>query len=49
MIPKSYLVNSNQVKTKAGLITFTKGLENMEYVEIISGIDTKTEIIQPEQ
>jgi len=49
VIPKSYLINSNQVRTKEGLITIIKGLENMEYVEIISGLDTKTEIIQPEQ
>ena len=49
VIPKSYLINTNQVRTKEGLINIVKGQENMEYVEIISGIDTKTEIIQPEQ
>jgi len=49
VIPKRYLVNGNQVRTKDGLITVKKGLENMEYVEVISGLSMSTELILPKQ
>jgi multidrug efflux pump subunit AcrA (membrane-fusion protein) len=43
-IPKSFLVNNNQVLTDNGLISVELGLENMEYVEIVSGLDESTTI-----
>lgn len=48
-IPKSYLVNSNQVLTEEGLVNVTIGLENLEYVEILSGITEFTPIFKPKE
>ncbi|MFY7670264.1 efflux RND transporter periplasmic adaptor subunit [Tenacibaculum sp. MEBiC06402] len=43
-IPKSYLTEGNQVLTKNGLVTVKLGLENIEFIEVISGIDENTYI-----
>ncbi|MBT8252362.1 MAG: efflux RND transporter periplasmic adaptor subunit [Bacteroidia bacterium] len=48
-IPKSYLVNSNQVKTVDGLITLELGAENLDTVEVISGLEEGTIIYLPDQ
>mgnify|MGYP005988548779 CR=1 FL=1 len=47
-IPRSYIINNNQVKTEEGLVTITTGLENMEFVEVISGITKDTYLYKPE-
>ena len=49
VIPREYLVNGNQVKLSANdeLRTIQKGAEDLEFVEILSGIDEKTEIKKP--
>lgn len=47
IIPKSYLVDGNKVKTENGLIEIEKGIETTEFVEIVSGIDENTLIIKP--
>jgi len=47
-IPKEYLIDGNKVKTKDGMITITTGLENLEYIEILSGIHEHTFIYKPE-
>jgi len=47
-IPKNYLIDNNQVKTDNGLVTITTGLENMEFVEVTSGITKNTYIYRPE-
>ena len=47
-IPKSYLINDNQVKTDDGLVTVSLGLQNLEHVEIVSGIDQDTFIYKPD-
>ncbi len=47
-IPKDYLIDGNKVKTKEGLITVTKGLENMEHIEVLSGISRHTQLYKPE-
>lgn len=47
-IPKNYLIDNNQVKTDEGLVTITTGLENMEFVEVISGITKNTYIYKPD-
>ena len=41
-IPKNYIIGNNQVKTDNGLVTITTGLENMEFVEVTSGITKKS-------
>lgn len=48
VIPKNYLVNNNSVKTKKGLVEITTGLESIDKIEVISGIDENTIIYQPE-
>ncbi|MBU2939772.1 efflux RND transporter periplasmic adaptor subunit [Lacinutrix sp. C3R15] len=47
-IPKSYLINNNQVKTENGIVSITTGLENMEFIEVLSGITKDTYIYKPE-
>jgi multidrug efflux pump subunit AcrA (membrane-fusion protein) len=41
-IPLDYLIETDKVKTDSGIITIKTGLQNMDFVEIISGIDEKT-------
>jgi len=43
-IPKSYIIDNNKVKTDDGLVEIEVGLENMEEVEILSGIDKNTRL-----
>ncbi len=47
-IPKAYIIDNDKVKTDAGLVTITTGLQNMEYIEVRSGIDKDTYIYKPE-
>jgi glycerol-3-phosphate responsive antiterminator len=47
-IPKTYIIDNNKVMTDSGLITITTGLENMEFIEVLSGIDSKTYIYKSE-
>lgn len=48
-LPKSYLVNGNQVETEDGLVTLKIGLQNLDQVEILEGIDENTAILKPEE
>lgn len=47
-IPKSYLIDDNKVKTDKGLVIIKTGLQNMEYVEVLSGITKETFIYNSE-
>jgi multidrug efflux pump subunit AcrA (membrane-fusion protein) len=49
VIPREYLVGSNKVKLKSNdeLVTIKVGAEDLEYVEVLSGIDENTEIKKP--
>lgn len=46
-IPRDYLIEGNKVNTSTGLISVTVGLQNLERVEILSGISESTELIKP--
>ena len=46
-IPKDYLIGDSSVKTEDGIIPVTTGMENMEMVEITSGITKDTWIYKP--
>ena len=46
-IPKEYLIDEDKVKTDSGLATITTGLQNMEYIEVLSGITKNTYINKP--
>ncbi|MEQ8555326.1 MAG: efflux RND transporter periplasmic adaptor subunit [Cyclobacteriaceae bacterium] len=48
VIPRSYLTPGNQVKTSDEMIDVEVGLMNMEYVEIVSGLDSTTQLFLPE-
>lgn len=48
-IPRDYVIDNSKVKTDQGLIEPTFGLQNMEYVEIISGISKDTYIYKSNQ
>ena len=47
-IPKSYIIDGNKVKTDEGLVTITTGLQNMELIEVLTGITKDTYIYNPE-
>lgn len=47
-IPKEYLINENKVKTDQGIITVATGLQNMESVQIVSGITKETDLYKPD-
>ncbi|SMG18329.1 efflux RND transporter periplasmic adaptor subunit [Arenibacter troitsensis] len=48
-IPKEYLLEGNKVKTPDGLVDVIPGLQNLDRVEIINGINETTEILKPEE
>ena len=49
VIQREFLVGKNQLKIKGeeNLITVKTGIENIDYVEIISGIDENTTLVKP--
>jgi HlyD family secretion protein len=46
IIPKSYLIGNNQVLTEGGMVEIETGLENMESMEVVSGITEQTQLIK---
>jgi multidrug resistance efflux pump len=48
VIPREYVIDGNKVKLKATkeLVEIRKGVEDLEFVEVLSGIDEKTEIVK---
>lgn len=48
-IPKDYIINENMVKTDDELVELVTGLQNMEFVEVISGITEETYISKPKE
>jgi HlyD family secretion protein len=49
VIPREYLIEGNKVKKKGEeeLTTIVKGAEDLEFVEVVSGIDEGIEIVKP--
>lgn len=49
VIPREFLIDGNKVKIKdkEELTEIVKGAEDLEFIEIISGIDENTEIVLP--
>lgn len=47
-IPKDYIVDGNNVLTDNGVVKITIGLENLEFVEVLSGISKDTNLYKPE-
>ena len=46
-IPKDYLINGNKVKTEDGIVEIVVGIQNLERVEVVSGLDEETYVIRP--
>ncbi|MCK0190369.1 efflux RND transporter periplasmic adaptor subunit [Arenibacter sp. F20364] len=46
-IPKEYLLEGNKVNTPEGLVEVVPGLQNLDRVEILNGINETTEILKP--
>lgn len=42
VIPREYLNNNNEVNTKNGLVSVKTGLKDMEFIQIVDGIDENT-------
>ncbi|OEK03762.1 efflux transporter periplasmic adaptor subunit [Roseivirga sp. 4D4] len=49
VIPRTYLTDKNEVKTEDGLVPVQTGLQSLDQVEILSGIDATTKIYLPKQ
>ena len=47
-IPKEYLIEGNKVKTDDGEVVIETGLQNMDFVEVLSGITDKINIYKPD-
>lgn len=49
VVPREYLIEGNKLKTKESkeLITIAKGASDLEFVEVVNGIDEGTEIVLP--
>ncbi len=47
-IPREYIIDNNKVRTEDGFVNVEVGLQNLEFVEVISGIDADTYILKPE-
>jgi HlyD family secretion protein len=47
IIPSSYLLPENKVLTSSGEKEIIIGMKNLDFVEIISGIDTSTVLLKP--
>tara|TARA_R110002051_G_scaffold325148_1_gene426013 strand:+ start:764 stop:1846 length:1083 start_codon:yes stop_codon:yes gene_type:complete len=48
-IPKEYLMEGNKVRTSDGPVSVAIGLQNLDRVEILSGITKETELLKPEE
>lgn len=49
VIPREYLIDGKSVKLKSGgeLVPVHKGAEDLQYVEILEGLDENTKIVKP--
>jgi len=49
VIPSNYLLPDNKVLSSEGEISVTIGIKNLEFVEVLSGIDTTTILLLPSE
>lgn len=49
VIPADYLLPGNKVLTDAGEVEVKIGVKNIQFVELLSGVDTSTSILKPAQ
>ncbi len=48
-IPRIYLFEGNKVRTANGVVQVSVGLQNLDMVEILEGIDEHTALLKPEE
>jgi multidrug resistance efflux pump len=48
-IPAGYLNSNNEVETEGGVIKVVTGIKNLDFVEIVSGLDTTSILVEPSQ
>ncbi len=48
-IPKAYLIDGDKVKTEDEMVRVTIGLQDLEQVEVLQGIDENTKILKPQE
>lgn len=46
-LPLEYLIDEKQVKTENGIVDVEIGLKNLEFAQILAGIDTNTLVLKP--
>lgn len=46
-LPLEYLIDEKQVKTENGLVDVEIGLKNLEFAQILAGLDTNTIVLKP--
>ncbi|NNJ88622.1 MAG: HlyD family efflux transporter periplasmic adaptor subunit [Eudoraea sp.] len=49
VIPKEYLTGGNMVETEDGEVEITIGLQNLQFAEVLSGINSSTYLLKPEE
>jgi multidrug efflux pump subunit AcrA (membrane-fusion protein) len=49
VIPKEYLIDGRMVETEAGMVNVTLGLQDLDHVEILEGIDAATYLLKPSE
>ncbi|QBA63637.1 efflux RND transporter periplasmic adaptor subunit [Muriicola soli] len=49
VVPKEYLLNDSLVETESGMVSIKTGIQDLERIEIISGIDENTYLLKPLQ
>ncbi|XMO87436.1 HlyD family efflux transporter periplasmic adaptor subunit [Algibacter sp. AS12] len=48
-IPKAYLIDDNKVKTDDGIVSVNIGVQNLDAIEVLSGITKDTYIYKPDK
>jgi multidrug efflux pump subunit AcrA (membrane-fusion protein) len=49
VIPRDYLMEGNKVQTETGVQTLILGIQDLDRVQVLEGLDTETFILKPQQ
>jgi multidrug efflux pump subunit AcrA (membrane-fusion protein) len=49
VIPRDYLMEGNKVQTETGVQTLSLGIQDLDRVQVLEGLDAETFILKPEQ
>ncbi|MGI9550901.1 MAG: efflux RND transporter periplasmic adaptor subunit [Aurantibacter sp.] len=48
-VPKTYLIEGNKVLTEDGLLEVKLGIQNLDQIEVLDGIDANTYLLKPKE